>query len=359
MQEFWQNFQGWMDFTFLGNAGMDYFWAVVWFAGLMAAFKIFKVIVIARLRHLSKKTETDVDDFVIRLINEVKPPFYFLVALYFGLNSLAMNELADKIIFGVFLITIVFQAVVTIQKIIDFVLERKILANIQDKKDEKNKRAVLKLFSQIVKAVLWVVGLLLVLQNMGVDVTSLIAGLGIGGVAIAFALQGVLGDLFASFSIFLDEPFRVGDYVKAGNESGTVQKVGMRSSRIKTLAGDELVVANTDISSARVHNYGKMEKRRVSFDIGVTYETGSKKLKKIPEMVKKEIEKVENVEFGRCHFKSFGDFALIFEAVYFVDSGEYDFFMDVQQTINLGIYKSFEKEKIQFAYPTQTVYLNK
>jgi small-conductance mechanosensitive channel len=348
-----------MDFSLWGNAGMDYFWALAWFVGLMIAFKIFKVVIIARLRKFSKKTKTDVDDFLIKLVNQVKPPFYFLVALYFGLQSLAFNELADKIIFAVFLIVLAFQVIAILQQVVDFILEKKLLANLKDAEDEKNKKAMIKLLGQIFKAILWVLGLLLVLSNLGVDVTSLVAGLGVGGIAIAFALQGILGDLFASFSIFLDEPFKVGDYVQAGAESGTVQKVGVKTSRIKTLAGDELVVANTDIASARVHNYGKMEKRRTSFNIGVTYEVGSEKLKKIPEIVKKEIEKTENTEFGRCHFKQFGDFALIYEVVYFVNTSDYEIFMDAQQQINLGIYEKFEKEGIEFAYPTQTLYVKK
>jgi small-conductance mechanosensitive channel len=359
MENFWNELQDFLSFEFLSNSGMDYFWALVWFAGLMLVFKIFKVIIIAKLKSLSKKTDTDLDDFLIRLVNEVKPPFYLLVALYFGLQSLSFNELADKIIFAVFLITVAFQAIIIAQKVLDFVLEKKLLNDQQDNKEQKNKRAAIKLFGQIAKAMLWVLGLLLVLSNLGVDVTSLIAGLGVGGIAIAFALQGILGDLFASFSIFLDEPFKVGDYVQAGSESGTVQKVGIKTSRIKTLAGDELVVANTDIASARVHNYGKMEKRRISFDIGVTYEAGSKKLKKIPDLIQKEIEKTDKVEFGRCHFKQFGDFALVYEVVYIVQDSSYDVFMDAQQQINLGIYESFEKEGIEFAYPTQTLYVKK
>ncbi|MFO7807318.1 MAG: mechanosensitive ion channel family protein [Candidatus Moraniibacteriota bacterium] len=359
MLNFWESFKAWMDFSLWGNTGMDYFWALVWFAGLVVAFKIFKVIIIARLKKLSKKTQTDVDDFLIKLLNDVKPPFYFLVALLFGLRSLNFVEIADKIILGFFVVVVIFQVVMLLQKVIDFVLERRLLVNIKDIKDEKNKKAMVKLLGQIAKAALWVIGLLLVLSNLGIDITSLVAGLGVGGIAVAFALQGILGDLFASFSIFLDEPFKVGDYVKAGTESGTVQKVGIKTSRIKTLAGDELVVGNTDITSARIHNYGKMEKRRISFNIGVTYDAGSKKLKKIPEIVKKEIEKTENVEFGRCHFSQFGDFALIYEIVYFVNTSDYDVFMDAQQQINLGIYEKFEKEGIQFAYPTQTLYVKK
>jgi small-conductance mechanosensitive channel len=190
-------------------------------------------------------------------------------------------------------------------------------------------------------------------------VTSLVAGLGVGGIAIAFALQGVLGDLFASFSIFLDQPFKVGDYVQTGTESGTVKKVGMKTSRIATLNGEELIVSNTDIASARVRNFSRMDKRRTKFSLGVTYDTGSKKLKKIPSIIEKIIKSEKEATFGRVKFTQFGDSALIFEVMYHVNSSDMDLFLNVQERVNLGIYAEFEKQKIEFAFPSQTVYVNK
>ena len=203
------------------------------------------------------------------------------------------------------------------------------------------------------------IGALMILSNLGVDVSSLIAGLGVGGIAVAFALQGVLGDLFASFSIFIDQPFKVGDYVQAGTESGTVKKVGMKTSRIKTLNGEELVVVNTDIGSSRVHNFSRMEKRRVKYDIGVIYGTSSNKLKEIPKIIKKIVDKEKDVSFGRVRFTTFGESSLIFEVLYHINKSDFDLYLEIQEKINLAIYEEFEKNKIEFAFPTQTVHVNK
>jgi small-conductance mechanosensitive channel len=347
------NFQLW------GNSGWDYFVSFLIFMGLMLVFKIFKMIILAYLSKLSQKTDNDVDDFAIKMIKELKPPFYLVIAFYIAIRPLELNDLVGKIVFGLFIVVVIFQAVLIAQKIIDYILEKKILINIEDAEDAQNKRAVIRLLSKIFKIVLWVVGALMVLSNLGVDVTSLIAGLGVGGIAVAFALQGVLGDLFASFSIFIDQPFKVGDYVQAGTESGTVKKVGMKTSRIQTLSGEELVVVNTDIGSSRVRNFSRMDKRRVKYNIGVVYGTSSKKLKEIPEIIKKIVEKEEDASFDRVRFTTFGDSSLIFEVLYHINKSDYDLYLEVQEKINLAIYEEFEKKKIEFAFPTQTIHVEK
>jgi small-conductance mechanosensitive channel len=347
------------DFQLAGNSGWEYTQSLLWFVGLMIVFKIFKLVILERLNYLSEKTKSDIDDFAIKMVKELKPPFYLIIAFYIAIRPLALNELVGKVVFGLFIIVLIFQAILIAQKIIDYILERKILKNIEDAEDAQNKRAVIKLLSKIVKIVLWAIGILMVLSNLGVDVTSLVAGLGVGGIAVAFALQGVLGDLFASFSIFIDQPFKVGDYVQAGAESGTIKKVGMKTSRIKTLSGEELVVLNTDIGSARVRNFSRMEKRRIKYDIGVVYGTSSKKLKEIPKIIEEIVKKEKDATFGRVRFTTFGDFALIFEVLYHINESDFDLYLEVQERINLGIYEEFEKNKIEFAFPTQTLHINK
>jgi len=346
-------------FQFFGNSGWDYATAMMWFFGLMIFFKIFKTVGVARLKYLSKKTENDIDDFAVKLVNELNPPFYLLIAFYVAVSPLSLNEMLNKIVFCLFIAVLIFQVVLILQKVIDYILEKKILQNVDGENDVKNKKAVIGLLSQIFKIILWVIGFLMILSNIGVDVTSLIAGLGVGGIAVAFALQGILGDLFASFSIFLDQPFKVGDYVEAGTEAGTVRKVGMKTSRIKTLNGEELIVANTDIASARVKNFSRMEKRRVKFDLGVVYGTSSKKLKEIPKMIEAIVKTEKETTFNRVKFTTFGDSALIFQVLYYVDSADVKLFLDIQERVNLAIYEKFEKNKIEFAFPSQTVYVSK
>lgn len=347
------------EIQFFSNTGWDYAKSLLWFIGLLIFFKFFKIIIIARLKRLSKKTKNDIDDFAIEIVNGLKPPFYLLITFYIAVYSLNFIDLIDKTIFGIFIIVLIFQVVLTLQKIIDYILEKKLLTNVENKDDAKNKKAVIRLLSQIFKIALWVVGFLMILSNLGVNVTSLVAGLGVGGIAIAFALQGILGDLFASFAIFLDQPFKVGDHVEIGTESGVVQKVGMKTSRIKTFNGDELVVANTDLAATRIHNFSRMEKRRVTFNLGVTYDTGSKKLKEIPEIIEKIVKTEKDAIFKRVNFIEFGDSALIFKIVYHINSSDLELSLAIQERVNLAIYGEFEKKKIEFAFPTQTVYVSK
>jgi len=192
---------------------------------------------------------------------------------------------------------------------------------------------------------------------MGIEVTSLIAGLGIGGVAIAFALQGILSDLFASFSIYFDKPFRIGDFITVGTDSGTVQKIGIKTTRIKTLQGEELVISNAELTTARVQNFKKMQERRGSLQFGVTYETASDKVKGINTTVEQIFESLKMGRLDRVHFTSFGDSALIFDVVFYSESAAYADFLDLQQAFNFALMDKFAKDGVEFAYPTQVVYL--
>ena len=199
----------------------------------------------------------------------------------------------------------------------------------------------------------------MVLSNLGYNVTTLVAGLGIGGLAIAFALQKVLEDIFSSVSIYFDKPFEIGDFIIVGEQMGVVKKIGIKSTRIQALQGEEIVISNRELTSVRIQNFKRMEKRRVAFSFGVLYSTSNAKLKKAIEMVKKIVEKAEHADLDRVHFKAFGSSSLDFEVVYYLKSRDYNVYMDTQQEINFAIKEAFEKEKIEFAYPTQTIHLAK
>ncbi len=174
--------------------------------------------------------------------------------------------------------------------------------------------------------------LLLALDNLGVDVTALVAGLGVGGIAVALAVQSILGDLFASLSIVLDKPFVIGDFIIVGDLLGTVENVGIKTTRVRSLSGEQLIFSNADLLNSRIRNYGRMYERRVVFTVGVTYDTPRHKLE---------------------------DFSLDFETVYYVQDPAYNLYMDIQQAINLELYQRFADEGIEFAYPTQTLFLAK
>jgi len=211
-----------------------------------------------------------------------------------------------------------------------------------------------------VKFVLWAVGILLILSNLGINVNSLVAGLGIGGLAISLALQSVLGDLFSSVSIAVDKPFEEGDFIVVGEHKGTVKKIGLKTTRVEALQGEEIVLSNTELTTARVQNFKKMHRRRVLFHIGVTYDTPIEKLKKVEDIIEEACgEHKEKVEFDRVHFQEFGDSNLIFEVVYYMQVSDYNVYMDTQESINFKILEEFEKEGIEMAYPTQTLYVKK
>ncbi len=209
------------------------------------------------------------------------------------------------------------------------------------------------------KAVIWIGGILFMLSNLGFNVTTVLTGMGIGGVAIALASQAILGDLFNYFTILFDRPFEVGDFIVIDNHWGEIKRIGIRSTRIDLLRGEELVVSNTDLTNSRVQNFKKMQKRRNVFQIGVTYQTKKEHLKEIPTIIREIIENMELTEFGRSHFSGYGDFSLNFETAYYVTSQDYDEFMDVQQEVYLKIYDAFKEKGISFAYPTQTLFVNK
>jgi small-conductance mechanosensitive channel len=209
----------------------------------------------------------------------------------------------------------------------------------------------------VARLVLWSVILLLALDNLGVDVTALVAGLGVGGIAVALAVQNILSDLFASLSIVLDKPFAVGDFLIIDSFLGSVEHVGLKTTRLRSLSGEQLVFSNTDLLGSRIRNYGRMFERRVVFKIGVTYQTPRDKLTKIPGIIREAIEAQDKTRFDRSHFNEYGEFSLNFESVYYVLGPDYNLYMDIQQAINLRIHERFEEEGIEFAYPTQTLFL--
>lgn len=205
----------------------------------------------------------------------------------------------------------------------------------------------------------WTIVLLLALDNLGVDVTALIAGLGIGGIAMALAVQHILGDVLGSVVIALDKPFEIGDFVIVGGLTGTVEHIGLKTTRVRSLYGEQLVFSNSDLLASRIQNFKRMKERRVVLALGVTYQTPVEKLEKIPEMMREIIEAQPDVRFDRAHFQKYGDSALVFEVVYSVNSPEYNLYMDRQQAINLAIYRRFAEAGIEFAYPTQTLFIQK
>lgn len=204
---------------------------------------------------------------------------------------------------------------------------------------------------------LWTIAVLVAIDNLGFDVTALVAGLGIGGVAIALATQSILGDLFASLSIVIDKPFVVGDFIRVGDDLGAVEKIGLKTTRVRSLSGEQLIFGNADLLKSRIRNYQRMDERRVVFRAGVVYQTPSAALRRIPALVRQIIESRPATRVDRAHFAELGASEYVFEFVYYVLSPDYNVYMDTQEAINVAVVEAFEREGIEFAYPTRTIIL--
>jgi small-conductance mechanosensitive channel len=233
-----------------------------------------------------------------------------------------------------------------------------IFQRLKEKEDNEARQKQANGLFLILTITIWILGFVFLLDNLGYNIGALIAGLGIGGIAIALAAQTILGDLFSYFVIYFDKPFEIGDFIGFDNKAGSVEYIGLKTTRIRTPAGEQLICSNKDLTDSRVHNYRRMERRRVAFKIGVVYQTSANIIKEIPELVKNIIEQVQDVQFDRAHFMNLGQSTLDFEFVYFILTPDYTVFMNRQQEILLSIFETFERKKISFAYPTQTLFLN-
>jgi len=342
---FWQN-------EYWGNSAKEYFMALIILVAIFFFFAIFQKIILRRLRKLTETTRTDIDDEIIKIIESVKPPFYSFLAFYLALKTLSLNDFFGKVVNVILIIWFAYQIISAVQILINYVVRKKFT------EEDGQSRTAIGVISMIVKAGLWTIALLTILSNLGVNITSLIAGLGIGGIAIAMALKNILGDLFASFAIYFDKPFVIGDFIATDKVKGTVEKIGIKTTRLRASQGEEIVVSNNELTSARIQNFKKLEERRITFTIGVVYGTSSEKLKKIPSVIEKIIDDTKSARFGRAHFVRFDDSALSFDIAYYIESPEYQIYLDINQSICLKIKEIFEKEGIEMAYPTQTIITN-
>lgn len=339
----------------LGSSMSRWLAAVAIFFISYIALKIFKYGFLKKLKNIAKKTKNEFDDVIINGLDAIHWPFNVFIAVYVAQLFLQVNNSVAKFFNVILIITVSYYLIRVAQSTIDVFMSH----ILQGKQDSKEDVEMIKFISTFIKLGLWLIALLLVLSNVGYNLNSLIAGLGIGGVVVAFAIQKIVADLFSSLSIYFDKPFAVGDFVQIGSDMGTVKHIGLRITRLASLSGEELVIPNSDVTTARIQNFGKMKKRRVAFNIGVTYDTTQDKLKMIPGIISDIIKVQKECVYDRCHFKNFGDFALGFEVVYYIDSGDYVAYLNNQQAINLSIVEHFEKHNIQMAFPTQTIHIKK
>jgi len=341
-----------LSFNFYGNSGKDYLLALAVFAICLLILLIVKKVILARLHKIAKRTKNNYDDTLIGIIFKIKSFFYLVISLYLASNFLNLSNFLSKAIYLLFILVIVYEGI----KASSYLLKVLAYKAIKRNDDDSQAQSTVKTLNVFIQIILWSLGLLLILANMGVNITSLIAGLGIGGIAVALALQNILADIFSSFSILIDKPFKVGDFIKVSADMGTVEKIGIKTTHLRTLDGQLLIISNQELTKARVENFQKLHRRRALFNLGIIYETSRTQLESIPKIIASIVDKQEKANLDRCHFKSYGDFSLNFEVSIFIDVKSYNDFLDILEKINLDIFSQFNEQGISFAYPTQLHY---
>ena len=343
-----------LDQTILGDTQRAWLIAIAVALLVVIVLRTLQSFARRRLAKLAALTTTKWDDHLVTLLAKTRLLFWIFLGVLVGSLILDLPPRAQAVVTSAFIIALLIQSGVW-----GAVLIRAIVASYQEAVGEERpgELATLNLIAFIARIAVWSLVVLLALDNLGIDITALVAGLGIGGIAVALAVQNILGDLFASLSIVLDKPFVIGDFLIVGDLMGTVEHVGLKTTRVRSLSGEQLVFSNADLLNSRIRNYGRMYERRVVFKIGVTYETPREKLKRIPGIIREIIEGRENTRFDRSHFQEYAAYSLNFETVYYVLSPDYAVYMDIQQDIYFELHERLEQEGVEFAYPTQKLFL--
>ena len=300
--------------------------------------------------------ETEFFEVPTEVLSRTTLPFFLVLSLYAGLRVLTLGDRLQAVANSVLTIAFFWQAGIWMMAAVRVLIARR---REQSAAQDRAALGSLGIISFIASALIWSLVLLLTLDNLGVNITALVAGLGIGGVAVALALQNVLGDLFASLSIALDRPFVVGDFLAVDSFLGSVENIGIKTTRLRSLDGEQIIISNGDLLKSRVRNYGRMAERRVQFSLAIAYGTPLEHLEQIPGWLREFIEGEQNTRFDRSHFLRHGTTALEFETVYYVKTADYNQYMDIQQSINLKIHRRFAERHIEFAVPTQKLVLSR
>jgi len=339
-----------------GNSLGDWGIALLAFLVTFTVLPLLKTYLLRLAKHSTQASELGAVKLLLRLIPRTSRLFMWVVALNVAERFLDFSKRVEQVLHVLVLVGFWFQIGLWAMTTVEYFLERK-----QRERGvaDSGFASSLGIINFIARVAIWAVIALLALDNLGVNITALVAGLGVGGIAIALAVQTVLSDLFASLSITLDKPFGVGDNLALDDISGTVEQIGIRSTRIRSGGGEQIIVSNADLLKSRLRNFGRMAERRGIVNIGIAYETPREKVQRVVGIIEQAIRAQNGVRLERCHFKELGASSLNFEAVYFVLEPKFDALMDAQQAINFSILEAFDKEGIEFAYPTQKLLVTK
>lgn len=340
---------------FLNNQINDYLLALSILIGGSIAIKVIKNISFRNLKRWAARTDNIYDDAVIKIIERDLVPIAYIGTGYLAVNNLTLHPILDRVIEALVIIVTTIFGVKLFTASIEYAIK---IYWFTYHRDNINVEQSINALLPAIRVLVWLIGIVFLLDNLGFNISAVVTSLGIGGVAIALASQGVLQDLFSYFSILLDRPFELGDFIIVGDYLGTVEYVGIKTTRLKSIDGEEIIIANTDLTGSRIRNFKRMRKRRIVFKFGVVYETNHEQLARIPVLIESIINNTENAIYDRAHFSGYGEYSLDFEVVYFINTNDYNVYMDAQQQINLSINTEFAKHNIEFAYPTQVNHLN-
>lgn len=339
---------------YFNNTVLDYLIAVGIVLIGVSLVRLLQTKLLKRFKKWSAKTDAKVDDFIVKSIERYGIPALYYFIIYAALNYLILKPKVQHIVEVATMVVITYFVIRLFSSTVLLLLQNYI------RKQERGEEKVNQLggLMMILNIIIWILGIVFLIDNLGGNVTAIVTGLGIGGIAIALAAQNILGDLFNYFVIFFDRPFEVGDFIIVDDKMGTIEYIGIKTTRIRSLSGEQVVIGNSNLTTSRIHNYKRLNRRRVVFSIDIEYGTPLESLKELPGLLRTIVEQQALVTFDRAHFAKYADWSLRFEVVYYVLDADYNKFMDIQQNINFMIYEEFGKRGIGFAFPTESVFLN-
>jgi len=312
-------------------------------------FRLFRKFIFSFLKKFTSRTASQVDDALVAAAEKFIIPYIYLAINYGIIQQLTLTLHAEHILKVAFAVITAYYFV----RFINHAIHLSVLLYMERKHESAERISHLSGILIVVKALVWIIGILMLIENLGYNITTIITGLGIGGIAIALAAQNILTDLFSYFVIFFDKPFEIGDAISVNNVAGTVERIGIKTSHIRSVTGEQLIMPNTELVKSTIKNFKRLQRRGIIFKINVRYDTSEEKLKTLPQLIESIISKQQYTTFDRCHLIAFGDFGLAYEVLYFIEDADYKTYLNIQQNIHLEIIQTFSEHGIDFAFPGQ------
>lgn len=348
-ESFKDMYANFIDKMLLNNSVSDYIAAFILFLVFFLSIQLFRAVLIVWVEKIAKKTKTKIDDFIVKTLDKKRRIFFTLISFIFAIETLVLAENIKVVFDNIIFVLCVIEVTKIIIHAIEFLFDRYLRTH------NKTKKAAYYAIINIIRIIIWSVVLLFVVSNFGINITSIITGFGVIGIAVAFAFQSILKDLFSYITILLDRPVDIGDYVKIDDKKGIIERIGIKTTRLKSIDGGEVIIPNTSLTEKKIDNFGKSNYRRVVHKVRIPLETKVEMIKKI----KKELIRIAKShscnKIEHCNMSTIGDYFLEFDLVYRITPRNYYLYVNIKESINLSILKYFEKEKIMFAYPAEII----